>query len=207
MYQQMKDAVRAGNAKEVAALVQKAVDEKKPVAEIINEGLIGGMNIVGELFGNNQMFVPEVMMASRAMNAGMDIVKPLLSGTEIETKGTVVFATVKGDLHDIGKSLCKLMLEGAGYHVVDLGVDVAPEKITQTAKDEKADIVAMSAMLTTTMLAMKDTIDQLKEAGLGSIKVMVGGAPINDGFAEKIGGNYSKDAAEAVILANNLMGA
>lgn len=205
--QQFIDAVRAGKAQDVASLTQAAINEGVPAADIINQGLVAGMAYVGELFGQNKMFVPEVMMASRAMNAGMEIVKPLLKGDEIEVKAKCVFATVKGDLHDIGKQLVMLMMEGAGYQIHDLGTDVAPETIVKAAKEENADIIGMSAMLTTTMLAMGETTEQLAEAGLADkVKVMVGGAVIHKDFAEKINANFSKDAAEAVIVADQLMG-
>ena len=143
-------------------------------------------------------------MSAKAMNAGMDLIKPLLKAEDISGKATCVLATVKGDLHDIGKKLVALMLEGAGFRIVDLGVDVKPQAIVDAVKKENASIVGMSAMLTTTMSVMKDVCDLLKENGLDEVKIMIGGAPVNHDYAAKIGGNYSKDATEAVELANSL---
>jgi len=167
---------------------------------------MAGMNVVGEKFKNGEMFVPEVLIASKAMNSGMEIIKPLLKEGDVTSKGKAVFATVKGDLHDIGKKLVCMMMESSGYEVVDLGVDASPEKIVEAVKEHDADIVGMSAMLTTTMLAMKQTVEALKENGLyGDVKVMIGGAPVTVNYAEEIGANYSPDSTEAVELANTLM--
>lgn len=200
------EGVRRGRVAHVKELTQKALDEGLDPNTVIDEGLIKGMGIVGELFGGGKMFVPEVMIASKAMNAGMEILKPLLKGAEVAKKGTCVFATVKGDLHDIGKKLVMLMMEGAGYKIVDLGVDIAPDVIVDAAKKENADIVGMSAMLTTTMPFMKEVCGMLKEQGLDNIKVMLGGAPVNEDYAAKVGGHYSPDASAAVRLADSLMG-
>ena len=205
IFQQIAEAVRNGKVKDAKELTQKAIDEGCNPIEIIDEGLVKGMDVVGELFGSGQMFVPEVMMASKAMNSGMELIKPLIGADEIKSKATCVFATVKGDLHDIGKKLVVLMLEGAGFRVIDLGVDVKVETIVEAVKKENADIVGLSAMLTTTMNCMKEVADTLKEAGLDKVKIMIGGAPVNDSYAEKIGCRYSKDASEAVILANKLV--
>lgn len=206
IYEQLVEAVKNGKAKDAKELTQKALDEGLRPVDIINEGLVKGMGVVGELFGQGEMFVPEVMMSSKAMNAGMDLLKPLLTAEDIATKGTCVLATVRGDLHDIGKKLVSLMLEGAGYRVVDLGVDVQPAAIIEAAKKENADIIGMSAMLTTTMPVMKEVCELVKENGLDGVKIMIGGAPVNHDYADKIGANYSKDAMEAVEVANKLSG-
>ncbi len=204
IYEQLVEAVKNGKAKDAKELTQKALDEGLRPVDIINEGLVKGMGVVGELFGQGEMFVPEVMMSSKAMNAGMDLLKPLLTAEDIATKGTCVLATVRGDLHDIGKKLVSLMLEGAGYRVVDLGVDVKPAAIIEAAKKENADIIGMSAMLTTTMPVMKEVCELVKENSLDGVKIMIGGAPVNHDYADKIGANYSKDAMEAVEVANKL---
>ena len=204
IYEQLVEAVKNGKAKDAKELTQKALDEGLRPVDIINEGLVKGMGVVGELFGQGEMFVPEVMMSSKAMNAGMDLLKPLLTAEDIATKGTCVLATVRGDLHDIGKKLVSLMLEGAGYRVVDLGVDVKPAAIIEAAKKENADIIGISAMLTTTMPVMKEVCELVKENSLDGVKIMIGGAPVNHDYADKIGANYSKDAMEAVEVANKL---
>lgn len=202
---QIAEELRRGQVNKVKELTQQALDQGIGVKEIMNEGLLKGMSIVGDLFKDGEMFVPEVLMASKAMNTGMELLKPLLKEGDVQTKGVCVFATVKGDLHDIGKKLVMMMLESAGYLIIDLGIDVAPEKIVQAAKENKADIVGMSAMLTTTMMVMKETVNKLREAGLDNVKVMVGGAPITDKFAEEMGANYAPDATSAVDLANSLI--
>ncbi len=205
IFNQIAEELRNGQVNKVKELTQQALDQGKDVKDIINEGLLKGMNKVGELFKNGEMFVPEVLMSSKAMNVGMELLKPLLKEGDIQSKGVCVFATVKGDLHDIGKKLVMMMMESAGYFVIDLGIDVSPEKVVKAVKDNNADIVGMSAMLTTTMMVMKETVKQLKEAGLDNVKIMVGGAPITDKFADEIGANYSPDASSAVELANTLI--
>jgi 5-methyltetrahydrofolate--homocysteine methyltransferase len=173
----------------------------------LNQGLIAGMNVVGDRFKKNEFYVPEVLIAARAMHAGMDIIKPLIASAGIEAKGKVAIGTVKGDLHDIGKNLVAMMLEGGGYDVIDLEVDVAPEKFVAAVKDQGANIVALSALLTTTMPAMKDTIDALATAGIrGQAKVMIGGAPVTQNYADEIGADgYAPDAASAVDKAAELL--
>lgn len=206
-YEEVSRAVISGNEASVKELVQSLVDGGKDPLEIINEGLIAGMNIVGTRFKNGEMFVPEVLMAARAMSAGVDIVKPLISDTDMPSIGKVVIATVKGDLHDIGKNLVAMMLESAGFTVINLGVDVSPEQFAEAVKEHNPDIVAMSALLTTTMLAMQETIDLLKEQGLrDKVKVIVGGAPISQDFADEIGADgYAPDAASASDLCKQLV--
>lgn len=206
--QAIADAVIAGNRDEVAKLVQAAVDEGVSPADIINQGLIAGMSVVGVKFKANEFYVPEVLIAARAMHAGMDIVKPLLAETGAKAKGTVLIGTVKGDLHDIGKNLVSMMLEGGGYDVVDLDVDVAPEAFVTAVNEKSPNLVALSALLTTTMPSMKDTIDALAAAGVRDrVKIMIGGAPVTQEYADEIGADgYAPDAASAVDLANALMG-
>ncbi len=205
--QAIADAVIGGDRDTVAELAQGAVDEGVDPEEIINEGLIAGMNVVGVKFKNNEFYVPEVLIAARAMHGGMDIVKPLLADSDVASRGKVVIGTVKGDLHDIGKNLVAMMLEGGGYDVVDLEVDVPPEKYVEAAQAENADVIALSALLTTTMPGMKDTIDAIAEAGMkGSVKVIIGGAPVTQNYADEIGADgYAPDAASAVDLVTSLL--
>jgi len=205
--QKIADAVIAGNREEVARLTQAAIDEGVSLAEIINQGLIAGMSVVGAKFKANEFYVPEVLIAARAMHAGMDLIKPLLVETGVEPRGVVVIGTVKGDLHDIGKNLVAMMLEGGGYEVIDLDVDVAPEKFVAAVNEKNPQIVALSALLTTTMPSMKDTIDALAAAGVrDKVKVMIGGAPVTQEYADEIGADgYAPDAASAVDLANALV--
>lgn len=201
--QEMAVAVISGNAKKVKEYAEKALAEGAAPQTIVNEGLIAGMNVVGVKFKNNEVYVPEVLIAARAMHAGMDVVKPLLSEAEVQDKGTVLVGTVKGDLHDIGKNLVCMMLEGAGYRVIDLGVDVAAEKFAQAVEEHKPQIVGLSALLTTTMVIMKSTIERLKAY---PVKVMIGGAPVTQKFADEIGADaYAPDAATAVEKANQLL--
>jgi 5-methyltetrahydrofolate--homocysteine methyltransferase len=177
--------------------------------KILHDGLIPAMAEVGRLYEEGEYFVPEMLIAARAMKVGLGILKPYLLESAVEPVGKVAVATVKGDLHDIGKNLVSLMLEGAGFEIVDLGVDAAPEKFIEAVRTNGVDIVAMSALLTTTMTHMRDTIEALKEAGLrDQVKVMVGGAPITQNFADEIGADgYAPDASQAVTLAKTLVGA
>jgi 5-methyltetrahydrofolate--homocysteine methyltransferase len=206
--QGIAEGVISGNREVVAKLVQAAVDEKVGVEAIINEGLIAGMSVVGDKFKKNEFYVPEVLIAARAMHAGMDIIKPLLAESGIKPRGIVAIGTVKGDLHDIGKNLVSMMLEGGGYEVVDLGVDVSPETFVAAVRDQGVQVVALSALLTTTMPSMKDTIEAMKEAGVrGQAKVMIGGAPVTQNYADEIGADgYAPDAASAVDKAAELIG-
>ena len=195
-----------GKAPAVSEMTKAALDEGLSPHTILNEGLIKGMSVVGEKFKNNEFYVPEVLIAARAMHAGMDILKPLLAESGVEPIGRVLIGTVKGDLHDIGKNLVAMMLEGAGFEVVDMGIDVSPEKFVETA--EEGDIVAMSALLTTTMTGMKTTIDALEEAGKkGIVKTLIGGAPVTQNYADEIGADgYARDAASAADKAKQLLG-
>ena len=202
------DAVKAGRAKVVKQLVTEAVEQGATADQILNQALVVGMMELGELFKNNEVYVPEVLIAARAMKAGMAIIKPMMLEQEIPMLGTVAIGTVKGDLHDIGKNLVGMMLEGSGFTVVDLGVDVGPEQYVDAIKNQCVQIVAMSALLTTTMLSMKEIIDAITAAGLrDQVKVMIGGAPVTKEFADEIGADgYSIDAASAAELAKKLIG-
>ena len=197
----------AGKADEVRSLVKEAIDEGQDVSKILNEGLVAGMSVVWEKFKKNEFYVPEVLIAARAMKAGMGLLNPILLEKNIKGVGTMVLGTVRGDLHDIGKNLVGMMLEGAGFEVIDLGVDVASEKFIQAAKEKNANLVGLSALLTTTMLAMKDVTQAVEKEGLkGKVKVMIGGAPITQDYADEIGADgYAPDAASAVDTAKELL--
>ena len=203
-YAMISDYVVSGNENGVVNEVYAALSGNAAPLEIINDGLLTGMNVVGEKFANGEMFVPEVLMAARAMNAGMDIVKPLLAEGDVTSLGTVVIGTVKGDLHDIGKNLVVMMLESAGFKVVNLGVDAKKEAFVEAAKENNADIVAMSAMLTTTMTYMDEIIKTCKDAGIDA-KYMIGGAPVTPAYAEKISAIYTADASTAAEKAKALV--
>ncbi|HEQ99890.1 MAG TPA: cobalamin-binding protein [candidate division Zixibacteria bacterium] len=199
---QISESLQKGDHEKVAMLTSQAIEEKIPVKKILDEGLIAGMNVVGEEFKHHRIFLPSVLLAARAMYAGMDLIKPLMIRDNIPTIGKVVIGTIKGDLHDIGKNLVGIMLKGAGFEVIDLGNDVTPDRFVQAAKDEKADAVGMSALLTTTMTGMKDVIELMKSEGIyGKIKVIIGGAPVNREFAEQIGADsYAYDGMKAVEI-------
>lgn len=201
----ISENLQRGKAKVVKELVQQAIDEGIPVKQILDEGLLDGMNVIGEKFKNNEVFVPEVLIAARAMNAALAVLKPALAESGVEPVGTAVICTVKGDLHDIGKNLVKMMIEGTGIRVIDLGVDCDADKIVQAVKDNNADIVCLSSLLTTTMMYQKDIIEALKAAGLRDrVKVMVGGAPVTQAFADEIGADaYTPDAASAAEKARS----
>ena len=202
-------AVFDGDSKKSKKISQKLVDEGAAPLDVINQGLMGGMTEVGVQFKAGTMFVPDVMAAAEAMAAGVAIVKPLIAHEDMQSLGTVYMCTVKADLHDIGKNLVIMMLEGAGFEVINGGVDVAPEKIVEDVKELHPDIIGMSALLTTTMLHMKDTIELLKEEGLrDQVKVIIGGAPVSQDFADEIAADgYSPDAVSAADLAKSLVGA
>ncbi len=195
-----------GEMDEIADHVQEALDAGIAPKTILDDGMLKGMNTVGDLFKEGEMFVPEVLMSAKTMDEGMEILKPLLKEGDATKAGVVVMATVKGDLHDIGKKLVCMMLEGAGFEIHDLGVDVTPEEIRDAVKDKNPDIVGMSAMLTTTMLSMQDTVALLKQdEGTKDVKIMIGGAPANPDVATEMGANYSADASAAVDLAVSLV--
>ena len=199
--------LQQGKAKIVKQLVQQAVDEGLPVQQILNEGLLDGMSAAGEKFKNNEVFVPEVLVAARAMNMGTQILKPLLAQEGVQSVGKVCIGTVKGDLHDIGKNLVKMMMEGKGLEVVDLGTDVAPEAFIQAAVDQGCQIICCSALLTPTMGVMADVVQQAGAAGIrDKVKIMVGGAPVTQAFCDQIGADrYTSDAASAADAAVQML--
>jgi len=201
------EGVLAFQVDKVRELTQAEMAAGTDIPTILNEGLIGAMDEVGKQFSEGNLFVPEMLMAAQAMKAGLAILKPHLTAEARHSRGTVVIGTVKGDLHDIGKNLVAMMMEGAGLTVVDLGVDVAAEKFVEAAKDNNADVVALSALLTTTMPSMETTIKAIREAGL-STKAIIGGAPVTEAFANQIGADgHSDDAPGAVDLVRRLVGA
>ncbi|NLA77655.1 MAG: cobalamin-binding protein [Clostridiales bacterium] len=200
---QISEMLQKGRAKEVRELVSRALEDGAEPKTILNDALIGAMMAVGKKFKENLIYVPEVLIAARAMNAGVEVLRPALIADGVEPAGKAIICTVKGDLHDIGKNLVKMMLEGVGIECVDLGVDVGAEKIVEAVRESNADMVCLSALLTTTMTAQKDVIDALKAAGLrDKVKVMVGGAPVTQSFADEIGADaYTPDAASAAEVA------
>lgn len=205
--EQIAETLMKGRAPQLKELVQQALDQGLGPEQILQEGMIGGMSVIGEKFKRNEVYVPEVLIAARAMNSGMEVLKPALTAAGVKAKATACIGTVKGDLHDIGKNLVCMMLEGAGYEVIDIGVNAETEKFIASAKEHNADLVGMSALLTTTMGAMKSAIDGFKEAGLADkVKIIVGGAPVTQSFADEIGAHgYAPDAASAVDVANQLL--
>jgi 5-methyltetrahydrofolate--homocysteine methyltransferase len=207
-YEAIANGVIAGDEATVVELTRKAVDEGAKPLQIIDDGLMSGMGVVGQRFKADEMFIPEVIMSAKAMSAGMEIVKPLIVGGESTSKGKVLLGTVKGDLHEIGKKLVGMMMESAGMEVEDLGIDISAEAFAKAVKERKPDVLGMSALLTTTMLAMKDTIETLKEEGLaGKVKTMVGGAPVSSDFADEIGADgWAADAVSAKDMAVEFVG-
>ena len=203
VFESIADSLERGRAKEVSAKVTEALDNGVSPEQILNEGLVVGMNVIGEQFKNNEVFVPEVLVAARAMNAGLKILKPYLQKEGVEPVGKAVICTVKGDMHDIGKNLVKMMIEGQGIECIDLGVDVDPQRIVDAVKESGAKLVCLSALLTTTMYGQKDIIYALKAAGIrDQVTVMVGGAPVTQAFADEIGADcYTLDAASAAKAA------
>lgn len=203
------EGILDGNAKLVVEEVQKALDAGIGPAEILNQGMIAAMGEVGRLFEEGEYFVPEMLIAARAMQKGLEVLKPFLTDADVQSPGKVAIGTVKGDLHDIGKNLVAMMLEGAAFEVIDLGTDVSPERFIQAVRENGAQIIAMSALLTTTMPNMKNTIEALKEAGLrDKVKVMIGGAPVTQTYADQIGADgFAEDASRAVAKARSLLAA
>ncbi|MBQ7301962.1 MAG: corrinoid protein [Clostridia bacterium] len=201
--QEISLQLQAGKVKMVKTLVQEAIDAGIPAAQILEEGLLAGMSVIGEKFKNNEIFVPEVLIAARAMNTGATLLKPLLASEGVQSIGKVCIGTVQGDLHDIGKNLVKMMLEGKGIEVIDLGTDVSPETFVETAKNEGCRIICCSALLTTTMGVMADVVKAAEEAGIrDQVKIMIGGAPITEAFCRQIGADaYTSDAASAADCA------
>ncbi len=205
--EELADNIIKGQAPKVEELTQKALDDGANPEKVLQEGLIAGMNVVGTKFKANEFYVPEVLIAARAMKADMKILRPKLADSGVEPVGRFVIGTVKGDLHDIGKNLVSMMMEGAGFEVIDLGVDVSPEKFVAAVEENKAHFLGLSALLTTTMVNMQGTIDALKSGGLrDNVKVVVGGAPLTQKFADDIGADgYAPDAASAVDIIKEMM--
>ena len=203
---EISENVQRGKIKIVNELVQRAVDDGLPAAQILNEGLLSGMNIIGEKFKNNEVYVPEVLVAARAMNMGVQVLKPLLIEDGVKSTGKVCIGTVQGDLHDIGKNLVKMMMEGKGLEIVDLGTDVSPETFVNTAIEQDCQVICCSALLTTTMEVMADVVKAAESAGIrDKVKIMVGGAPITEEFCNRIGADrYTSDAASAADAAVEL---
>lgn len=208
VFNKISASLYEGDEDAVAELVQTAIDQGLSPEEVLTGGLISGMDEVGRDFKAGDLFVPEVLIAARAMHAGMSVLRPLLAESGASSTGKFVIGTVKGDLHDIGKNLVKMMLEGAGFDTVDLGTDVEPAAFVDAVREHKPDLVGMSALLTTTMTQMKTTIDALVEAGLrDSVKIMIGGAPVTGTYADDIGADaYASDAAAASDVARELIG-
>lgn len=204
---ELQEALFRGDVSKVKEITQRALQEKVGPKEILEQGLIKGMDVVGIKFKNNEIFLPEVLLASRAMYGGMELLQPKLIKSGVKAVGKVIIGTAKGDLHDIGKNLVAMMLRGGGFEVIDLGIDVSPEKFLKATQEHQPDIVGISALLTTTMIGMMDVITILKKAGLrNKIKVMVGGAPVTQEFADEIGAEgYAPDAASAVDKAKELL--
>ncbi|MCD8499085.1 MAG: corrinoid protein [Clostridiales bacterium] len=203
LMQRMSESLQKGKAKDVKAMVQEAIDAGYAAQKILNEGLLSGMEVIGVKFKANEIYVPDVLIAARAMKAGTDLLRPLLVSEGVEAIGTVIIGTVKGDLHDIGKNLVTMMMEGKGLEVIDLGTDVPAEKFIETAIEKKAKIIACSALLTTTMGEMKSIVEAAVQAGIrDQVTIMVGGAPVTDNFAKSIGADiYQPDAATAAEAA------
>ena len=198
--EEIKDATKAGDEKKVTLLTKQAIDEGVEADQIIKEGFIAAMVVVGKEFGDGKIYIPEMLIAARAMKGGLEIVKPLLKGGKIQGIAKIVLGTVQGDLHDIGKNLVAMMMEGNGMEVIDLGVDVPPEKFVEALQTHKPQFIGMSALLTTTMTSMKTTIEALEEAGLRKdVKILVGGAPVSQAFADEIGADgFGLNASDAV---------
>ena len=207
-FQGIADALIAGKRDEVKAKVEEAVAQGASPGAILNNGLVAGMAVIGKRFKNNEVYVPEVLISARAMHAGMEILEPLLAAAGVERPGKVVIGTVKGDLHDIGKNLVGMMLRGGGYVVIDLGTDVSADQFVAAIRENTANVVGLSALLTTTMPYMAKVVEAIREAGLDGVRTMIGGAPVTQQFADEIGAQgYAPDAASAVELAQKLVAA
>lgn len=204
---EISERLQQGDDESVSALTKRAIEEKIPPKKILDRGLIGGMNIIGEKYKSHEIFLPQVLLAAKAMYAGMDLLRPTFIKGGMPTLGKVVIGSVQGDLHDIGKNLVGIMLKGAGFEVIDLGNNVPPERFVETAEEENAQVIGMSALLTTTMPVMKGTVDLLKEKKLGgSIKTVIGGAPVSEEFAQRIGADaYGYDSAKALEVIKELV--
>jgi 5-methyltetrahydrofolate--homocysteine methyltransferase len=207
LLQKISEELQKGNLKEVPRLTQEALNTGLSPAKILKEGLIAGMDVVGERFRKDELFIPEVLMAAKAMHGGMELLRPKLVEAEIRFTGKIVLGTVKGDLHDIGKNLVGMMMEGGGFEVIDLGIDIPSEKIVEAVKHHQPNFLGLSALLTTTMPRMKEVIQSLITAGIrDKLKIMVGGAPVTEKYAKEIGADaYAPDAASAVQVAKSLV--
>ena len=207
LLKEISETLQRGRAKAIPALIQSALDEGIPADVILKEGLLAGMDVVGEKFKTGDVYVPEVLVAARAMNAGVGVLKPYLAAAGVEAAGKVCIGTVQGDLHDIGKNLVKMMLEGKGLEVIDLGTDVSPETFVNTAIEQNCQIICCSALLTTTMGVMEDVVKLAEEKGIRDhVKIMIGGAPVTQSYADEIGADgYSDNANAAVTLARKLI--
>jgi len=201
----LADAIIKGDQNAAVEITKAALEEGTPAESVLNDGLIAGMDVIGGRFKKNEVYIPEVLIAARAMKMAMEILEPELAKAGVKPRGKLLIGTVQGDLHDIGKNLVAMMLKGAGFEVIDLGVDIGPEKFVEQAKATGVQLVGMSALLTTTMPSIEKTVKALKEAGVLA-KVMIGGAPVTQGYADKIGADgYSPDAASAVDMAKSLV--
>ncbi len=203
IFEEISEQLQKGKRKDVEALVQSAIDQKIPASEILDKGLLAGMTIIGTKFKNNEVYVPEVLIAARAMNAGVALLKPLMVAEGVQSKGKACIGTVKGDLHDIGKNLVKMMIEGQGIEVIDLGTDVSSETFIEAAKTQNCQIICCSALLTTTMGAIADVVKAAEKEGIrNKVKIMIGGAPVTDAFCKQVGADYyTPDAASAAEVA------
>ena len=207
IFEKLADAVIEGNSELAEELVNMALSQEFSAEQVLNEGLVAGMGVVGQRFKNNECFLPEVLVSAKAMTIGLEILKPRLAESNVKPLGKVVIGTIQGDLHDIGKNIVAMLLQGAGFEVVDLGADVPVEKFVESARNEQADLVGISALLITTMINMKGVVDGLKEAGLkGKVKVIIGGAPVTQDYATEIEADgYAPDAATGVDIARKLL--
>ncbi len=208
LFAKMAESLIAGKVDEVSSLTKEALEESLSPQDILEQGLLAGMDVVGQRFKANEMFIPEVLRCAKCMHGAMEILRPLLVESGVKTAGTLVIGTVKGDLHDIGKNLVGMMFEGAGFKVIDLGIDQEPQAFVDALKDHKAELFGMSALLTTTMPKMGETINAIKEAGIRDhVKIMIGGAPVTAEFAKEIGADaYASNAASAVDTGKELLG-
>ena len=207
IFEKMSETLIRGRAKEVAELVEQALNDGKDPGKILNDGLLPGMNVIGVRFRKNEVYVPEVLIAARAMKAGTEILRPKLMEQGVEPIGVVVIGTVKGDLHDIGKNLLGMMLEGAGFSVVDMGIDIDPKQFLEGAIENNSSLIGVSALLTTTMTNMKAVVETVRESKIADkVKVMIGGAPVTQAFCDEIGADgYAPDAASGADLAKRLI--
>jgi 5-methyltetrahydrofolate--homocysteine methyltransferase len=208
IFEKIADEVQKGHSEAVEDLVNEAIAQEIPAELIMNDSLVAGMNIVSEKFKNNECFIPEVLVSAKAMTVGLSILRPLLAEKNVKPLGKAVIGTIQGDLHDIGKNIVGMLLQGAGFEIIDLGADVHVDRFVESAKNENADIVGMSALLTTTMINMKTVIEELEKAGIrDTVKVIIGGAPITQAYADQIRADgYAADAATGVDVAKKLLG-